>query len=247
MLSKRLTGCHRFDVVWAGFFAATAFAAAPVPANTGTNSSILFNRDIRPILTDNCFSCHGFDPNKRKADLRLDTPEGATALHKDHQAVKPKDLGASELWRRVNATEPKVRMPPPASGKSLKPEQIALLRRWIETGATYQKHWAFETPVRSEPPEVSNPGWPRNDIDRFILATLETRQLQPSSEASRETLIRRLSLDLTGLPPTSEDVDTFLSDKSPNAYEQLVDRLLQSPRYGEHMARYWLDVARYGD
>jgi hypothetical protein len=211
------------------------------------DAPVLFNRDIRPILSDTCFPCHGFDANKRKADLRLDTAEGAVVLHKGHQAVKGGDLVASELWRRINSTDPKLVMPPPDSSKKLKPEQITLFRKWIEQGATYQKHWAFEPPIRSDPPEVKRKDWPRNEIDRFILATLEAKQLGPSPEAAKETLIRRVTLDLTGLPPKPEDVSAFVSDPRPDAYEQLVDRLLQSPRYGEHMARFWLDVARYGD
>ena len=247
MLSKKLTVLGYFDVVLAAFLAATALGATPPTSTTGSNSPILFNRDIRPILTDNCFPCHGFDANKRKADLRLDNVEGATAEHKGKRAIQPNDLAGSELWRRVNSGDPKVRMPPPDSGKKLKPDQIALLRNWIETGAKYQKHWAFEAPVRPEPPPVSSTNWPRNDIDRFILSSLERKQLQPSSEAAKETLVRRVTLDLTGLPPTPAEVDAFLADTRAQAYEQLVERLLQSPRYGEHMARYWLDVARYGD
>ena len=249
MFSKRLTALGRFDVVCAGFWAATALVGVSTTnAEPATNPPVLFNRDVRPILTDNCFPCHGFDSNKRKAELRLDNAEGATAVHKDgKQAVKPSDLAGSELWRRINSTDPKVKMPPPESGRKLKPEQIVALREWIETGAVYQKHWAFEAPVRPALPAVRHSDWPRNDVDRFILATLEAKQLQPSPEATRETLIRRVTLDLTGLPPTPAEVDAFLADHRPDAYEQLVDRLLQSPRYGEHMARYWLDVARYGD
>jgi hypothetical protein len=247
MLSKRLTVLGCFDAVLAIFLAITAFGATTSAGTSGSNSPILFNRDIRPILTDNCFPCHGFDANKRKADLRLDNADGATVEHKGKQAIKPNDLAGSELWRRVNSSEPKVRMPPPDSGKKLKPEQIALLRSWIESGAKYQKHWAFEPPVRPDPPSVGNTNWPRNDLDRFILATLERKQLQPASEAAKETLVRRVTLDLTGLPPTPAEVDAFLADTRADAYEQLVERLLQSPRYGEHMARYWLDVARYGD
>ncbi len=208
---------------------------------------VQFNRDIRPILGDNCFPCHGFDPGKRKANLRLDTPEGATEAHQGRQAVKPGDLAGSELWRRVNATDPKLKMPPPDSGKRLKPEQLALLSQWIQQGGVYQKHWAFVAPVRPALPAVQHGTWPRNDIDRFILATLEARGLEPSPEASRETLVRRVTLDLTGLPPTLEDVDAFVKDTRPDAYEQLVERLLNSPAYGEQMARHWLDLARYGD
>jgi hypothetical protein len=215
--------------------------------SAGTNAPIQFNREIRPILADTCFPCHGFDANKRKADLRLDTLEGATALHQGHQAIKPGDVSGSELWRRVNATDPKVVMPPPDAKRKLKAEEIALLRQWIEQGAIYQKHWSFEPPLRPPIPTVRRTEWPRNDVDRFILGTLEAKKLEPTPEARKETLIRRLTLDLTGLPPTLDEVGAFLADQHPDAYERLVDRLLQSPRYGEQMARYWLDVARYGD
>lgn len=225
-----------------GLLAAPSFVSAE-----GTNATVQFNRDVRPILSDTCFPCHGFDAGKRKAELRLDNSEGATALHKDHQAIKPGDLAASELWRRINSTDPKVIMPPPESGKKLKPDQVVTVRKWIEEGAVYQKHWAFEAPVRPELPVVANTNWCRNPVDRFILAALESRHLKPSPEASKETLIRRVTLDLTGLPPTPEEVDAFLADEKPDAYERLVERLLASPHYGEQRARYWLDVARYGD
>ncbi|HTL57280.1 MAG TPA: PSD1 and planctomycete cytochrome C domain-containing protein [Candidatus Limnocylindrales bacterium] len=248
MLNLSLTGFARFKALLVAFLGSGLLSIAAAPSvDSKSNSPIVFNRDIRPVLTDNCFACHGFDANKRKADLRLDNAEGATAVHKGHQAIKPHNLAESELWRRITATDPKVHMPPAESGKKLKPEQIALLRKWIETGAVYQKHWAFEPPVRPEPPPVTNTAWPRNDIDRFILGTLQEKQLQPSAPASKETLIRRVTLDLTGLPPSLTEVDAFVADQRPDAYEQLVERLLQSPRYGEHMARYWLDVARYGD
>jgi hypothetical protein len=227
--------------------AGALFFCAQTRAIDGTNSTIAFNRDIRPILSDNCFPCHGFDAGKRKADLRLDNADGAAAVHKGHQAIKPGDLAQSELWRRVNETDPKALMPPPASGKKLKPEQVGLLRQWIQDGAVYQKHWAFEAPVRPEVPAVNHRDWAHNEVDRFILATLEKKQLEPSAEASKETLIRRLTIDLTGLPPTLEEVDAFLKDEQPDAYDRLVDRLLGSPHYGEQMARHWLDVARYGD
>jgi hypothetical protein len=230
--------------VWTAF---SLLSSSTALADSATTNTVQFNRDIRPIFSDTCLACHGFDANKRKADLRLDTPEGATAIHKGHQAVKPGDLKNSEMWRRVISTDPKLIMPPPDFGKKLKPEQIAVLGKWIEQGAVYQKHWAFEPPARPALPTVKNASWPKNDLDRFILATLESKQLAPSSEASKETLIRRVTLDLTGLPPTPAEVDAFLNDKQPDAYERVVERLLKSPRYGEHMARYWLDVARYGD
>jgi hypothetical protein len=217
------------------------------PAGPAADDTVLFNRDIRPIFSDTCFPCHGFDANKRQANLRLDTAEGLTALHNGRQAVKSGDRLASELWRRVTAADPKLLMPPPASGKKLKREQIELLGKWIDQGGAYQKHWAFVAPTHQQPPRVHDTAWPRNDLDRFILATLESKGLTHSAEASKETLVRRVTLDLTGLPPTLGEVDAFLADKSPEAYDKLVDRLLASPRYGEQMARYWLDVARYGD
>ena len=234
---------------WLGAWLAAGTTLACWAASGATNAvpGVLFNRDIRPILSDTCFPCHGFDAGKRKADLRLDTVEGATANHKGHQAIKPGDLTGSEVWRRVTSTDLKTKMPPPSSGKKLKPEQIALVRKWIEEGAVYQKHWAFEAPVRPQTPAVKKADWPRNDVDRFILATLEGKQLEPSPEASPETLLRRVTLDLTGLPPTPAEQDEFLADHQPGAYERVVERLLSSPRYGEQMARYWLDVARYGD
>ena len=173
--------------------------------------------------------------------------EGATAPKQGRQAVKPGDLAASEMWKRIGSKDPSVVMPPPDSHKQLTPEEINRVKLWILQGAAYQKHWAFEPPMRPELPKVAQGDWPQNPIDRFILATLESKRLKPSPGASRETLIRRVTLDLTGLPPTLREVQEFLNDQSPNAYERLVDRLLESPRYGEHMARYWLDVARYGD
>ena len=237
---------QRFFLLGLGLAAVASAVNWSQAAETGA-PALRFNRDIRPILSDTCFPCHGFDSNKRKADLRLDLPEGATALHHGHQAIKAGDLAASELWRRVTSADPKVIMPPPASGKKLKADQISLLRQWILEGAAYEKHWAFVAPVRPAPPSVKQADWPRNDIDRFILATLEAKQMRPMPEADKETLLRRVTLDLTGLPPTPNETDAFLADREPGAYERVVDRLLSSPRYGEQMARYWLDVARYGD
>ena len=224
---------------WWGNITGTAAAA--------TNHPVQFNRDIRPILSDNCFHCHGFDGGKRKADLRLDSFEGATASRKDGPAITPGNLEQSALWKHVSSKDPNVVMPPPDSGKRLKPDQIETLKQWILEGAQYQKHWAFERPIRPEIPPVRQTDWSRNDIDRFILATLEAAQLNPTVEAEKPTWLRRVTLDVTGLPPTPAEVDAFLKDSEPGAHERAVDRLLASPRYGEHMARYWLDVARYGD
>ena len=207
-----------------------------------------FNRDIRPIFSDTCFSCHGPDDAKRKSGLRLDLKEAALKPAKSGKvAFVPGNSLASELYKRVASEDEDERMPPVKSGKKLTSVQVDLLRRWIDQGAEYKSHWAFITPTRPELPEVKETGWPRNEIDRFILARLEEEGLKPGKEADRTTLIRRLTLDLTGLPPTPAEVDAFLSDKTPKAYERVVDRLLASPHYGERMALEWLDAARYAD
>ena len=207
-----------------------------------------YARDVRPILSDNCFACHGPDNHKRKAGLRFDTKDGAfTKLESGSIAIVPGKLEESELIDRINNEDPELRMPPAKSGKKLTAAQIAILRRWVEQGAKTTSHWAFEPAVRPAAPSVKNESWPRNTIDRFILARLEAEGLSPQPETAKTTLIRRVTLDLTGLPPTLEQVDAFLADRSPEAYEKVVDGLLESPRYGEHMARFWLDAARYGD
>ncbi len=218
------------------------------PASAATASKVDFNRDIRPILSDNCYACHGPDSNKRKAGLRLDLREGALGkLKSDAFAIVPGHPEKSTLVERLHTKDEDDRMPPANSGKKLTPEQIALLTRWIAEGAEWKAHWSFIKPEPPELPAVKNKSWPANPIDRFILARLEKEKLKPSREADRATLIRRVTFDLTGLPPTPAEVDAFLADNKPGAYERVVDRLLQSPRYGEHEARYWLDVARYGD
>jgi mono/diheme cytochrome c family protein len=218
------------------------------PARAATPAKRLdFNRDIRPILSDNCFSCHGFDEKKRKAKLRLDTFEGATAVRDEKPAIKPKDLAGSELWSRITTTNADDHMPPADSNKKLTEAQIATLKQWILEGAEYKGHWAFQAPVKPELPAIKNKKWPKNEIDYFIAQKLEEKNLKPEPEASKERLIRRVTFDLTGLPPTPAEVDAFLKDKRPEAYEAVVDRLLQSPHYGEHQARYWLDAVRYGD
>ena len=207
-----------------------------------------YNRDIRPILSDNCYACHGPDAPSRKAKLRFDVRESAmAALEDDEHAVVPGKVADSEMIRRVSDDDDNLRMPPPKTGKRLTPQQIAILRQWIDQGAPYAAHWAYIPPVKAEPPPVADAAWPRGPIDRFILARVEAAGLHPSPEADKPTLIRRVTLDLTGLPPTPAEVDAFLADNGPGAYEKVVDRLLASPRYGEHMARFWLDAARYGD
>jgi hypothetical protein len=202
---------------------------------------VRFGRDILPILSENCFRCHGPDEKARKAKLRLDTHEGALA------AVVPGKSTASELIRRINADSDDERMPPPKSNRRLTAEQKEFLRRWIDQGAVWGKHWAYETPARPALPVVKNKGWPHSAIDYFVLARLEKEGLAPAPEAAKETLIRRVTLDLTGLPPTLAEVADFLADHSHDAYEKVVDRLLTSPRYGERMAMDWLDEARFAD
>lgn len=207
-----------------------------------------FNRDVRPILSENCFKCHGFDNKNRAAGLRLDLREGATVkLESGAVAVVAGDLATSELIKRVEHTDANEVMPPPATGKKLTPAQIETLKRWIQEGAEFKQHWSFIPPTRPAVPQAKNAAWVKNPIDAYILARLEREGLTPSAVADKVTLIRRVTLDLTGLPPTIAEVDAFLADESPNAYETLVDRLLKSPRFGEHAARYWLDAARYGD
>jgi hypothetical protein len=221
-----------FALLPALLVSAPAFAAeAPVE----------FNRDIRPILSDACYHCHGPDKAKRKAGLRLDSETSAAKVIKAGKATE------SELYRRVSSTDADVQMPPPKSGRKLDTRQIELLRRWIEQGAQWQKHWAFIPPKTPALPKVKDAGWPRNGIDYFILDRLEGEGLRPSPPTDKTTLIRRVTLDLTGLPPTPPEVDAFLADTSPSAYEKVVDRLLRSPRYGEQMAERWLNAARYAD
>ncbi|MCA9014938.1 MAG: DUF1549 domain-containing protein, partial [Planctomycetaceae bacterium] len=202
---------------------------------------------IRSILSENCFQCHGPDAKKRAADLRFDTREGAFANLDGHKAIVPGNVKQSELITRITTTDADLKMPPEESGKKLTAEEIALLNRWIQEGAEWQDHWSFVTPKKAPAPAVKQTNWVLNPIDQFILSRLEKEGLKPSPEADRRTLIRRVTFDLTGLPPKPADVESFVNDKSPNAYERVIDRLLESPQYGEHMARYWLDVARYGD
>ena len=209
---------------------------------------VQFNRDVRPILSDKCFSCHGPDA-KRKAGLRLDTRAGASAKLESgaghaFAAGNPK---ASVALERMLHADPEKRMPPASSGKSLTKEQIETVRRWIEQGAKFQDHWAFLPATRPPLPSAAQSPWVKNPIDAFVLDRLQQEKLKPSPEAKRETLIRRVTLDLTGLPPTPQEVDAFVGDTSPNAYEKVVDRLLASPRFAERMAMQWLDLARYAD
>jgi hypothetical protein len=232
-------------VILATALAATCAAFTAASDSKGSPAgSVDFNRDIRPILSDTCFSCHGPDDKQRKAGLRLDTKEGAFARP---GVIVPNDSAGSRLIQRITAKDPDMRMPPPYSGHSLTEKQIDLLRRWVDGGAKWETHWAYLAPKRHELPKVNDTAWPRNPIDHFILARLERERLKPQSEADRATLLRRVSYDLTGLPPTPEELDSFLTDRSPDAYEKQVDRLLRSSHYGERMAMQWLDLARYAD
>ena len=242
--SKRLT-----DVCVVGGFWLFALLSVPpvIDAADTLPTTIDFNRDIRPILSDNCFECHGPDKTKRKADLRLDTKESTFAVQDRSAAVVPGRRSASAMYRRIISADADEHMPPTDSGRKLTPRQIALIGRWIDQGAAWQKHWSFIPPTQPALPPVRNKRRPRNGIDYFVLSRLERAGLSFSPPASRETLIRRVTFDLTGLPPTPAEVDAFLNDRSPNAYEKVVDRLLASPRYGERMATQWLDAARYAD
>src|SRR5882724_11348191 len=206
-----------------------------------------FQRVVRPILSDACFHCHGPDKNTRLVDLRLDTREGAFTARENGTPIVPGNSKASLVYQRITEPDSARRMPPVSSNKTLTAEQKDILRRWIEEGATWKEHWSFVPPVRQAVPSVKAETWIRNPIDQFILAKLEAAGLQPGPEADRRTLIRRVSLDLTGLPPAPEEVEAFVNDRSKDAYERLVDHLLASNRWGEHRARYWLDAARYAD
>lgn len=215
--------------------------ASPTPAR------VEFYRDIRPILSDTCFACHGPDKANRTTVLRFDTEEGAMADLGGHRAIVPGEPARSEMIRRITTDDEAIRMPPSYSGRKLTSQQVDLLTRWVQQGAHWQKHWSLLPPKRPGLPSVADKVWPVTPIDFFILARLERQGLKPSPRADAATLIRRLSLDLTGLPPTPVEVKAFLADTSPGAYEKAVDRLLQSPRYGERMTLPWLEAARYAD
>ncbi|MFP6854709.1 MAG: DUF1549 domain-containing protein, partial [Opitutales bacterium] len=231
----------RYRLLFCGFsvIAQSAIAAIPEVVN--------FNRDIRPILSSKCFHCHGPSEKSRKAKLRLDLEKSVFAERDGVKVVVPGSLQNSELWHRVTSKDPDEIMPPTESKKTLTPQDVAILKKWIEQGAKWEGHWSFLSMSKPELPAVKNQSWEKNPIDRFILSKLEAHGLQPSAEANRRTLVRRLSLDLTGLPPTPEEVRAFVADKSDDAYEKVVDRLLASEEYAERMTLVWMDAARYGD
>lgn len=206
-------------------------------------TAIDFNQQIRPILSENCYFCHGPDESNREADLRLDDRE--TAI--EFLAIVPGEPDESSLLDRIVSTDPDEVMPPPRTKKHLSKTEVQLLKQWIEQGAVYQGHWSFSPVKQVAVPETANKTWAKNPIDQFVLKRLEQSQFQPSVAASKQRLIRRVTFDITGLPPTLEEIDQYLADQSPDAYEKLVDRLLASQRYGERMASEWLDVARYSD
>jgi len=216
-------------------------------AQSGSAGELSFNRDIRPILSANCFACHGFDAKQRKADLRLDEPDSAYARRGDHAAIVPGQPNLSEVLIRILSDDPDLVMPPPSTKRTLTAAEKDTIRRWIQQGARFQKHWAFEPIPSPVVPSVGNSTWARNELDHFILDRLNQEHLVLATEADRPTLIRRVAFALTGLPPTVAEVVAFEADPSPHAYEEMVERYLSSPRYGEEMARHWLDVARYAD
>ena len=222
-----------------------------LPAAADDHDVVSFNRDVRPLLSDRCFACHGPHAAKREAKLQLDIPDGDQGpFHPrdGHLVIKPGDLESSELWLRLISNDSSLQMPPADSGKKpLTEEQRELVRRWILQGANYEKFWSFEPPRQQVLPSVNNAAWPANRMDQFVLANLEKKQMKPQPPADKRTLVRRVTFDLTGLPPTREEIHQFEQENSPQAYEQLVDGLLARPQYGEHMARYWLDLVRFAD
>ena len=220
---------------------AAAYASLP--------EEIDFNRDVKRILSDKCFACHGPDAKKQKADLRLDIPEAAYAKVTESglKAIKPGNLRRSEVIHRILSNDPEYRMPTPESHLTLTEQEKAILIKWIEQGAEYKPHWAFVAPEQQKPPAVEDQKWVKNPIDNFVLAAQEKRNLKPAAEADKETLIRRLSFDIRGISPSPTEVDEFIKDGSPDAYSHLVDKFLASKHYGERMAAYWLDVARFAD
>lgn len=241
-----MTARWRDRVVLVGAIGVLAAGILEAQTSKKAPEKIDYNRDVRPIITK-CFTCHGPSSDKGAAGLRLDSFKGATKkLESGQTAIVPGKPKESELIVRINAKDDSL-MPPADTHKVLSPADKKVLYDWIAQGAEYKEHWAFVKPVRYPAPTVKNKKWARNDIDRFILAKLEQHGLAPESEADKRTLIRRVSLDITGLPPTPQDVEAFLKDKSPNAYEKVVDRLLKSPRYGERMAMDWMDYSRYAD
>ena len=231
------------------FVVVTVFFVASLLKTTlqAAPDAVDFVRDVRPILADKCYRCHGPDEKQRQADLRFDTRAGAFAERRGPTAIVPGDPGSSELVRRIFHSDLDERMPPPAAKVALSLGEKAALRRWIEAGAPWKEHWAFVSPRRSALPATRDDTSARGSIDRFLDEILAREDLEPAPEADPETLLRRLAIDLTGLPPTPAAMDDYLSDTAPDAYERAVDRLLADPAFGERMALEWMYVARYAD
>ena len=227
------------------FFGAFSYCVIAAPA--WSEQQVDFNRDIRPLLSSNCFACHGPDEEQRTSDLRLDTQSGSRVDLGGFAAVVPGDPAASELITRITTADEDLRMPPTGKGRSFTDSEIELLKRWIQQGATYARHWSYEKPTRPELPTVAELAWPKNAIDYFILSRLEAESLMPAEEASRLVLARRVAIDLTGLPPTWEEAQAFVHDNAEDAYSRYVDQQLAKPAFGERWARVWLDLARYAD
>ena len=223
-----------------------AFGISAAFADDTSAQTVHFNRDVRPILSSACFACHGPDKGNRKAKLRLDTETGLNVARA--AGILPSGPGKTgHLLDRITSDDPELQMPPPASGRKLTRKQIAVLRRWVSQGAPWQKHWAYLVPTRPKVPEGPGFAGVSSPVDRFVLKRMQEQALKPTLAVDRVTLIRRLSLDVTGLPPTPQEVESFLSDQSPNAYEKVVHRLLESKHHGERLALYWLDLVRYAD
>src|SRR5690606_5993629 len=211
---------------------------------------VSYNFHVRPILSDKCYMCHGPDPNTREAGLRLDLPDSAFKLLRDNPdvyALVPGEPEESHVFLRISSRDSTFMMPPPYSNLKLSERDVKIIEKWIRQGAKYEPHWAFVPPVKPDVPPVEEDEWPENEIDNFILKTLEDRNLEPNPIADKERLLKRVSLDITGLPPSLEMMDRFLADDSPEAWYTVVEQLLASPAYGERMAIYWCDVARYAD
>jgi len=237
-------------VAWI-FLCVTVLITSGCSTNNSTLPDVVdYNFHIKPILSDRCYKCHGPDDNAREAELSLHTAEGAYSASREdslYHIIVPGKPEESKLIAHITSSDPQQVMPPPESNLSLTEEDIALLQRWIEQGASWKSHWAFTAPETPERPKVRDRQWGRNDIDAFVLSSLESMGLKPSPEAEKAKLLRRVTLDLTGLPPTIAELDTFLDDERGDAYEHAVRELLSRPAYGERMASLWLDVSRYAD
>ena len=249
-ISPKILWVISFFVIVTGLFQACNNQEGSLLVSTEMPDSVSYNFDIRPILSDKCLTCHGPDANKRKAGLRLDQAESAYHALKENptaHALVPGKPDLSEVFLRINSKDTAMVMPPPESNLKLTQHEVDLIEKWIRQGAKYEKHWSFVAPKKVPLPKVEMTNWPRNEIDYFILAKQEQKGLQPNEEADKERLLKRLSIDLTGLPPSLSMMNAFLEDKSPAAYEKVVDQLMQKPSYGEKMSLLWLDLARYAD